>query len=393
MVLHPTPPGLIAGRLLEWKAQQISDPVARLRFLRRTTRLCKPVPFAGRTVVLSTAALVVAVLSVPLLNRIVGAWGPDSKPTVSMLVHAAVPVTPARLAEIWVVERKDDFEVYSNGLRIETRGAAKIDNRRYFALDRHKPESWIKLKAHEVKWRSSPAGIVFHTTESHLAPFESKQNHSLQRAANGVLAFVRENRAYHYVIDRFGRVHRTVKEESSANHAGWSVWADTDNAYVNLNNSFLGVSFEAQTRPQDGSETISPGQVRAGQMLTEMLRSKYKISAANCVTHGQVSVNPDAYLVGAHVDWAARFPFAAMGLPDNYSQPIPSITIFGFRYDNIYVSMSEASLWKGLLLADEELRQKATANATNLPVYRAILNRRFKDMVELSQRLRTEDGK
>ena len=40
-----------------------------------------------------------------------------------------------------------------------------------------------------------------------------------------LLRYVQQNRLYHYVIDRFGRVYRVVAEESKANHAGHSVWA------------------------------------------------------------------------------------------------------------------------------------------------------------------------
>jgi hypothetical protein len=391
-MVRPTAPGPIAGYLLEWRAQQIADPVARLRFLRRATRLSSPAKLAFTPgTALALAAAVVVLMILPFGIRATLGWTSASR-TESSILPAAVAGTLARLPDVWIVEQKDEFEIYSNGLRIETRGAAKLEQRRYFTLDRRKPESWVALKPHEIRWQRSPAGIVFHTTESDLAPFEAGHNQRLQRVAKGVVAFVREHRAYHYVIDRFGRVHRTVQEESSANHAGWSVWADSMRVYLNLNHSFLGVAFEAQTRPQDGSDAISVAQVRAGQMLTEMLRAKYRLAAENCVTHGQVSVNPSAFLVGAHTDWAARFPYGAMGLPDNYAQPIPSITLFGFSYNNIYVSMSGASLWKGLLLADEEMRQNAAAKGVKLAVHRAILNRRYKEMVELIKRVRTEDG-
>jgi len=54
-------------------------------------------------------------------------------------------------------------------------------------------------------------------------------------------------------------------------------------------------------------------------MLTRMLRSRYSIAAENCVTHAQVSVNPSNMQLSYHVDWAAAFSFAALGLPDNYA--------------------------------------------------------------------------
>ncbi|HUQ92341.1 MAG TPA: hypothetical protein VM120_11725, partial [Bryobacteraceae bacterium] len=123
-------------------------------------------------------------------------------------------------------------------------------------------------------------------------------------------------------------------------------------------------------------------QLHAGRVLTDMLRDKYGIAAENCVTHAQVSVNPVNYRIGAHTDWAVRFPYAEMGLPDNYAAPVPSMTVFGFIYDSSFVSISEARLWKGLLLAQEEVRQAANAKGMKVPVYRAALNRKYKELTE-----------
>ena len=99
-----------------------------------------------------------------------------------------------------------------------------------------------------------PAGIVYHTTESLQAPFESSQNNVLKRVGESLLEYVRRRRCYNFLIDRFGRVFRIVNESDAADHAGHSVWADERHFYVNLNDSFIGVSFEAQTeagRDQD----------------------------------------------------------------------------------------------------------------------------------------------
>src|SRR5205085_5091617 len=97
------------------------------------------------------------------------------------------------------------------------------------------------------KSRSTPVGIVFHTTESHLVPFEEDENRRLKQLGRNLLDVIRRQRSYHYVIDRFGRVFRVVEESDAANHAGFSIWADAAGIYVNLNDSFLGVSFEGQT--------------------------------------------------------------------------------------------------------------------------------------------------
>jgi hypothetical protein len=32
-------------------------------------------------------------------------------------------------------------------------------------------------------------------------------------------------------------------------------------------------------------------------------------------------------------DWASSFPFERLGLPDNYAQLLPSLTLFGFQHD------------------------------------------------------------
>ena len=148
-----------------------------------------------------------------------------------------------------------------------------------------------------------------------------------------MIDFVRRRHAYHFLIDRFGRVYRIVRESDAAEHAGYSVWSDDTWLYLNLNESFLGISFETKTEPGQEQPTVSPAQIHAAAMLTEMLRGRYGISAGNCVTHAQVSVNPKNMRVGFHTDWASSFPFAQLGLPDNYARPLPALTAFGFEYD------------------------------------------------------------
>ena len=112
---------------------------------------------------------------------------------------------------------------------------------------------------------------------------------------------------------------RIVNESDTADHAGHSVWADDRYFYVNLNESFIGISFEAQTGAGQRPGPCGDAQVRGAAMLTEMLRSRYKIPGRNCVTHAQVSVNPSNMQIGYHVDWASIFPFEKLGLPDNYA--------------------------------------------------------------------------
>jgi hypothetical protein len=379
-----TAPGILFSLVLNWRAGQITDPVSRLRFLRRTTLLVpSTVPLTRAAVAL--LGLAVILIPIPVITR-AGLFRETLPPAVPAIRTTAAEKLPS----IWLVEKKDDFEVYSNGLRIETRGAAFHSLRKYPALDATRPEQW--KGAIGSKWESAPAGIVFHTTESDLAPFEESQNEKLQRLAQGIVSYVRRRKSYHYLIDRFGRVIRVVDESSIANHAGHSAWADSKRAYVNLNQSFLGVSFEAKTRPEGGSEAINAAQIHSGRILTQMLRGKYRIAPENCVTHAQVSMNPDNFRVGAHTDFGTQFPFGEMGLPDNYDRPLPSIVLFGFTYDSGYLQTSEAQLWSGLLMAQEKVREAAVVRHLKLEQYRAMLRSRYKDLVSALKALSKEES-
>jgi len=137
--------------------------------------------------------------------------------------------------------------------------------------------------------------------------------------------YIRNKRACHFLIDRFGRVHRIVAESDTANHAGHSVWADGHWLYIDLNASFLGVAFEASM--QKGEDPVNEAQVRAARSLTEMLRAKYNLDPGNCVTHAQVSVNAGNMRIGWHTDWGGRFPFeqvrATEQLRDSEPEPLP----------------------------------------------------------------------
>lgn len=386
-------PGNVTRSMIEWRARRIADPVERLRFLRHACAFHRERKrWYRRGAAFVTAGLVWLLAPVSTITKATSLW---MQPPPSMSGETVVkPAHPSALepSRIWLVEKKDDFEVYSNGLRIETRGWQTHSPRSYQPLDRAHPESWGGNDSLDVAPRSDPAGIVFHTTESDLAPFDALHNKSLKQLGQGILSYVRHNKSYHYLVDRFGRVYRVVEEASIANHAGHSVWADRKSVYVNLNQSFLGVAFEAQTRPQDGAETINEAQLHAGRVLTDMLRGKYHIPAENCVTHAQVSVNPDNFRIGAHTDWATHFPFADMGLPDNYATPVPSMTVFGFSYDSTFVSVSEARLWKGLLLAQEEVRQEASVKGMPLRVYRSVLHRKFRQLVVAPRARKKEEN-
>jgi hypothetical protein len=274
---------------------------------------------------------------------------------------------------VWPVEHTDEYDLYSNGLRIENSLAISNQPRSYSLLSRGTETPGPR--------RSQPAGIVFHTTESDQAPFESSQRSALKRIGQELLAYVRNKRAYHFVIDRFGRVHRIVVESDTANHAGHSVWADSQWVYLDLNASFIGVAFEARTRveQQPEQQLINDPQLHAARALVEMLRGKYNLLAENCVTHSQVSVNPDNMGIGYHTDWGTGFPFQEVGLPENYQIPNPALYLFGFDYDPSYRNATGPDLWKGLALAEERRRESAAERGVTVAEYRKILQHRYKD--------------
>ncbi|HZO54008.1 MAG TPA: peptidoglycan recognition family protein [Bryobacteraceae bacterium] len=367
----------LAFRLREpwiaWRAQQIADPVSRLRYLRQAT---SPTPFPRAPKVMITFAGMAAgaALLIPghpgNLVREVAFHAPPA----SVLAGTTQPVP----TDVWMIDSRDgQYEIYSNGLRLETAGAVS-----------YQPRVWRQMMRPSLnsgELRHDPVGIVYHTTESHIAPFEPGQTDRLKRVGQWLITYLRRERSYHYLIDRFGRVHRIVKESDAAGHAGRSVWADSSSVYVNMNHEFLGVAFESATQTGDvPTQAVTPAQIRAARELTEMLRAKYRISSVNCVTHAQVSVNPLNHRIGNHTDWASNFPFLALGLPDNYELPIAAMEIFGFGYDQDFVTATGGRLWKGLLLTEERVRQAASAEGVSVAPYRAQLKEKYrKQLAEL----------
>jgi len=209
-----------------------------------------------------------------------------------------------------------------------------------------------------------------------MAPFEPSQNERLQYNGHNLLSFIAKNHLYHFVIDRFGRVFRVVAETDYANHAGRSVWADDKFIYWSLNQSFLGVAFEAQT---ESTDIATRAQIDAARVLTEMLRSRYHIPVPDCVTHAQVSVNLQTMRLGYHTDWAANFPFRDVGLGDGYNTPVAALTLFGFDYDSAFLQANGGRVWPGLVIAEEQIVQEAAAHGTTLELYRRRLRQRFRD--------------
>ena len=312
---------------IDWTARSIPHPLWRLRYLQS---VAPTPPKPRRPIWKATLVSVLCALLLCAAPRHPRALSmPPPRPLAAPVSAAAatIPLTP-----VWTVENGAGFELFSNGLRIDNRYATANRPRAYRAFSLHDLSA-----ASPDELRSNPVGIVFHTTESLQAPFDASQNAVLKHVSESLADYVQRRRAYNFLIDRFGRVYRIVREEDAANHAGHSVWADDSSVYINLNDSFLGVSFEAETAGLPGAERVNPAQVRAGAMLTEMLRYRFGIDSRNSVTHAQVSVNPSNFRIGYHTDWASNFPFQRLGLPDNYTLPLPAVTLFGFTFDATFV--------------------------------------------------------
>jgi N-acetyl-anhydromuramyl-L-alanine amidase AmpD len=379
MGVYPKLPDERAVRSVEWRARRIRDPIRRLRYLRQAVNLIPPSPYpriwahrAGRAAVL-------------ILALLVSPAPPSSDANVPLRPEPVLPQVSAATRDetypkVWPVEKAAVFETHSNGLRIENLFVVANKSRAYGAVPRFAPG--------DVAWelRTEPVGIVFHTTESHMIAFDPQSNEELKSTGLKLLDYIRRKRSYHFVIDRFGRVHRVVQETDSANHAGWSVWADEEWIYLGLNDSFFGVAFEAQNQPDGDAPTVNPAQVHAGRVLTEMLRAKYQIRQRNCVTHAQVSVNPHNHRIGYHTDWAANLPFRELGLSDNYKQPLPSVYLFAFGYDSSLGDVSDPGLQKGLRAAEEQIRLQAVAREMPVELYRSILQQSYRETITALER-------
>ncbi len=241
------------------------------------------------------------------------------------------------------------FELYSNGLRIDTTYAVAGEPRRYRVFEVGRGMGAEVL--------DRPVGIVFHTSESDIWPLEESFNEKLRDSSQNLLRYLRKNRVYHYLIDRFGRVFRVVAEADKANHSGMSVWSAGSRVYLNLNGPTIGVSFE--TRWEGGRALpITRAQFEAGRSLTDYLRHKWSIEAEMCVTHGLASVNSKKHLIGHHLDWARGFPFEAFGLPDQYRRTSPAVVLFGFGYDEQFLAVM-GEPWPGVGEAERQLEGDA----------------------------------
>jgi hypothetical protein len=423
------PPDRFSARVIEDYCGLLDSPASRLRFIRRAVARCqaegvgrvkrwrlpffeqfhvrkvvveelvpllpagRPLPFPVRLAfwafrlrvpIYVAAVCAVAAVAVSLGGAVFDAVSlvrPQelaAQPAASA-VMSAVPTALAKSApyapgQIWLVERGEGYELYSNGARVLTEYEVAGEPRRYFTFPRgaESPEAASLATG-------PPVGIVYHTSQSHIAPFEPKYNQKLQRSSRALLDYVRANKLYNYVIDRFGRIYRVVRDDTAADHAGNSVWADDRLVYLDLSGGFLGVCFEASWSPETrlAPDQINEAQVYAGRVLTALLRVQHGIEDANCVTHALVSVSPSARLVGFHMDWARAFPFEALDLTDKYRVATPSIAEFGFGHDAAFDRAVGADLWPGIRDAEARLRTAAAGVGASEASHRRNLQARY----------------
>jgi len=314
-----------------------------------------PLPRRARRAVNVAALMLVAAAGLALASYPRTWRGPtvpaaEARPTPAA-VSAFDPLGGVEPVRIWMVDSGPGFELYSNGLRIDTTWTVAGEPRRYRVF-----EVGAGMGS-EVLDR--PVGIVYHTSESDIWPLEESFNEKLRDSSQNLLRYLKRNRVYHYLIDRFGQVFRVVEETGKANHAGASVWSAGDRVYLNLNGPTIGVSFE--TRWEGGRALpITRAQFGAGRSLTDYLRDKWSIEAAMCVTHGLASVNPRKHLIGHHLDWARGFPFEALGLPDQYRRASPAVALFGFGYDEQFLAVM-GEPWPGVRAAEAQVEDEAAA--------------------------------
>jgi hypothetical protein len=275
------------------------------------------------------------------------------------------------LDKVWLAERGNGYEFYSNGARVLTEFETKGTSRSFYRFELET----LAENSTQGEMLSRPVGIVYHVSESDLLPFADSYNSSLKNMSRALLEYAHEHRLYNYVIDRFGRTYRIVGDEFAASHAGNSVWSDGHSVYVNLSASFVGICFEGRGAAM-GADGINEAQIYAARVLTAVLRSKYGIDDANCVTHGLVSVNPSNRLMGYHTDWVSEFPFEALGLTNKYETELAAISRLGFGYDQAYVAAAGGK-WPGLEKADATLREAAEKNGVSVEKQRQLLSRVF----------------
>jgi hypothetical protein len=335
------------------------------------------------------------------------------EPLVSHAVHypavmqmkEAEPLTPVEKKDlsreipkyldklIWMVEKSDDSEYYSNRLKINTTQTIENIPRGYYLFKKADG----KLLQQGV-FTNQIKGILYHASESDVFAYRPEMTQSIKEYSRLLIRYLNKKKAYHYFIDRFGKIYRLIQDDHVAFHSGNSIWADDEFLYLDLNHAFIGVCFEGKDfeaiKPSDTSlqnenhpaifpmerSSINEAQLISGKELTDWLRVKYKISQNNCIPHGLVSVNPYDRLIGHHLDLSHGFPFDFFEISNKYEEPIPAITEFGFTYDNYFVEIFQGKLWAGIAASEKIITMRANGKHMSVVDYRKMLNGKFRQI-------------
>src|SRR5262245_18088363 len=151
---------------IETRAFRISDPVERLRFLRKA--ISNPANISYRTRLYGYVFLTLIIL--PMASDATG----HSLEKITVRAPVSSGIQPD-VPEVWMIEQATEHELYNNGLRIENR-LAVANQLRHYRLEHRLPNSEPGPE------RFQPAGIVYHTTESDQLPFAVDQTRALKRA-------------------------------------------------------------------------------------------------------------------------------------------------------------------------------------------------------------------
>lgn len=293
--------------------------------------------------------------------------------------------------KVWLAEERGGDEFYSNGAQVRREYEIDGEARRFYNFNLENP--FENLATMEIL--TKPVGIIYHLSEGDIIPFDNRNNESINGVSKSLVEYARERKLYNYVIDRFGRTYRIVRDDFAANHAGKSMWSDGNRFQVSLNASFIGICLEGKSNSTStvGPDGINEAQLYAARVLTAMLRAKYGIADANCVTHGLVSVNLSNRLMGYHTDWVTGFPYEAMGLTDKYQEELRAVSRFGFSYDKAYLRAAGGQKWAGIEKTDAALREAAKENGLTSEQRREVQWRIFQQAYSMQRKLEgTTDG-
>jgi hypothetical protein len=86
-------------------------------------------------------------------------------------------------------------------------------------------------------------------------------------------------------------------------------------------------------------------------------------------------------LAGLHVDWAAGFPFEALGVTDNYTVPSPLLWGLGFDYDARFTGKAGEPLRAAIADAEAILAAKAAAAGISRAAYKERLRESYREML------------